>query len=187
MSAELSAHGQRPPAPVPDSFVDAPSPAMGPTVATHCPTTPAVARHSVRLGDHGPMESAVLIVSTGTRTVTDITREVAQFCAGQGDGLLNAFAPHATAGLALMELGSGSEPDLDEALGRLLPRDDRYRHRHGSPGHGADHLLPVLVSPSLTVPVLDGRLQLGTWQSLVVIDGNADNPTREVRLSFVPA
>jgi secondary thiamine-phosphate synthase enzyme len=102
-----------------------------------------------------------------------------------GDGLLSVFAPHATAGVALMELGSGSEPDLDEALERLLPRDDRYRHRHGSPGHGADHLLPVFVSPSLVIPVLGGRMALGTWQSLVLVDLNRDNPHRRVRLSFV--
>jgi thiamine phosphate synthase YjbQ (UPF0047 family) len=87
--------------------------------------------------------------------------------------------------VALMELGSGSEPDLDEALERLLPRDDRYRHRHGSPGHGADHLLPVFVSPSLVIPVLGGRMALGTWQSLVLVDLNRDNPHRRVRLSFV--
>ena len=110
---------------------------------------------------------------------------MATFCAGRGDGLLSVFAPHATAGVALMELGSGSEPDLDEALARLLPRDDRYRHRHGSRGHGADHLLPALVSPSLTIPVLGGKPQLGTWQSVVLVDTNGDNPTREVRLSFV--
>ena len=133
------------------------------------------------------MESIRITVTSGSRTVTDVTGAASDFCAGRGDGLLNLFAPHATAGLALMELGSGSETDLDETLARLLPRDDRYRHRHGSPGHGADHLLPVLVSPSLTIPVLDGRLQLGTWQQVVLVDTNADNPTREIRLSFVGA
>ena len=132
------------------------------------------------------MESILITVATGGRTVTDISRAVADFCSGRGDGLLSLFAPHATAGLALMELGSGSEPDLEEALARLLPRDDRYRHRHGSPGHGADHLLPALVSPSLTIPVLGGTPQLGTWQSVVLVDINKDNPTRQVRLSFVP-
>ena len=91
-----------------------------------------------------------------------------------------------TAGVALMELGAGSEPDLAEALERLLPRDDRYRHRHGSPGHGADHLLPVFVSPSLVIPVVGGRMTLGTWQSLVLVDLNRDNPHRRVRLSFLP-
>ena len=96
------------------------------------------------------------------------------------------FAPHATAGLAIMELGSGSEGDLDELLERLLPRDDRYRHRHGAPGHGADHLLPVLVSPSLVIPVVGGRPALGTWQHIILLDLNQDNPTRRVRLSFIP-
>jgi secondary thiamine-phosphate synthase enzyme len=112
---------------------------------------------------------------------------VAEFCRPLGDGLVHVFVPHATAGVALMELGSGSEPDLDELLGRLLPRDDRYRHRHGAPGHGADHLLPVLVSPSLSIPVEDGRPLLGTWQSVVLVDLNRDNPQRRVRLTFLPA
>ena len=99
---------------------------------------------------------------------------------------MHVFAPHATAGIALMETGSGSEADLDELLDRLLPRDDRYRHAHGSRGHGADHLLPVLVSPSLVLPVLGGRVALGTWQRVVLVDLNADNPRRTLRLSFVP-
>jgi secondary thiamine-phosphate synthase enzyme len=131
------------------------------------------------------VDSSVINVATGHRTVTDIRHVVADFCAGRGDGLLSLFAPHATCGLALMELGSGSEPDLEELLLRLLPRDDRYRHRHGSRGHGADHLLPALLSPSLTIPVLASRPQLGTWQSVVLVDTNVDNPTREVRLSFL--
>ena len=131
------------------------------------------------------METTVLDLTTGDRHVTDLTAELAAFCRGRGDGLVHVFAPHATAGLALMELGSGSEPDLDELLARLLPRDDRYQHAHGSPGHGADHLLPVLVSPSMVLPVLDGELALGTWQSLVLVDLNRDNPRRHVRLSFV--
>lgn len=97
------------------------------------------------------------------------------------------FAPHATCGLALLELGSGSEGDLDELFERLLPRDDRYRHAHGSRGHGADHLLPVLVSPSLVLPVVGQRLALGTWQSLTLLDFNADNPLPQVRFSFLPA
>ena len=97
------------------------------------------------------------------------------------------LAPHATAGLAIMETGAGSEGDLLAALERLLPRDDRYRHAHGSPGHGADHVLPAIVSPSVTLPVLDGRVAFGTWQSLVLVDLNADNPRRHVRFSFVPA
>lgn len=131
------------------------------------------------------MESTELRLETGDRLVVDLTTDAQNFCAGRGDGLLHVFAPHATAGLALVELGAGSEADLAELLDRLLPRDGRYRHRHGSPGHGADHLLPVLVSPSLTLPVLDGRLELGTWQSLVLVDPNRDNPSRRVRLSFL--
>ncbi len=131
------------------------------------------------------METTELTLDTSGRQVTDLTGDVADFCKGKGDGLLLVFAPHATAGLALMETGSGSEPDLTELLDRLLPRDGRYTHRHGAPGHGADHLLPVLVSPSLTIPVLDGRPALGTWQSIVLVDLNRDNPRRRVRLSFL--
>jgi secondary thiamine-phosphate synthase enzyme len=131
------------------------------------------------------MDSTLLTVDTSARTVVDLTGEISRFCASRGDGLVNVFAPHATAGLALMEVGSGSEQDLDDALRRLLPRDDRYLHRHGERGHGADHVLPALVSPSLSVPVLDGRLQLGTWQHVVLVDTNADNPRRQVRLSFL--
>ena len=131
------------------------------------------------------MDSTELRIHTGDRLVIDLTSDARTFCAGRGDGLLHVFAPHATAGLALLELGAGSEVDLEELLDRLLPRDGRYRHRHGSPGHGADHLLPVLVSPSLTLPVLGGRLELGTWQSLVLVDPNRDNPSRRVRLSFL--
>jgi len=132
------------------------------------------------------METTEISLDTRGSQVVDLTGEAAGFCRAFGDGLLSVFAPHATAGVALMELGSGSEPDLGEALERLLPRDDRYRHRHGSPGHGADHLLPVLVSPSLVIPVVGGRMALGTWQSLVLVDLNADNPQRRVRFSFVP-
>jgi secondary thiamine-phosphate synthase enzyme len=131
------------------------------------------------------MESTVLDLSTGDRHLTDLTPLAARACEGRGDGLLHVFAPHATAGLALLELGAGTEDDLEELIGRLLPRDDRYRHRHGSPGHGADHLLPVLVSPSIVLPVVDGRPALGTWQSLVLVDWNADNPQRKVRFSFL--
>jgi secondary thiamine-phosphate synthase enzyme len=131
--------------------------------------------------------TAVLDLDAGRRQLIDLTDQVAAFCAGRGDGLVNVFAPHATAGLALMELGSGSEGDLWDALDRLLPRDDRYTHRHGSRGHGADHLLPVFVGASLVLPVLDGRPELGTWQSVVFVDLNRDNPRRSVRLSFVAA
>jgi secondary thiamine-phosphate synthase enzyme len=131
------------------------------------------------------VDTTEVAVATGDRLVTDLTETAARFASGRGDGLLHVFAPHATAGLALMELGSGSEADLAAMLDRLLPRGEPYRHRHGSPGHGADHLLPTLVAPSLVVPVIGGELQLGTWQSLVLVDTNADNPQRTVRLSFL--
>ena len=131
------------------------------------------------------MRSTELRLHTGGRHFTDLSDEVAGFCRALGDGLLSVFVPHATAGVALMELGSGSEDDLDELLGRVMPRDDRYRHRHGARGHGADHLLPALVSPSLVLPVEGGRPLLGTWQSVVLVDLNADNPERRVRLSFL--
>ena len=127
----------------------------------------------------------LLDLDTSTRRVLDLTHEVRAFCRGKGDGAVNVFVPHTTAGLAVMELGSGSEQDLDELVARLLPRDDRYLHAHGSRGHGADHLLPVLVSPSLTIPVLDGEPALGTWQSIAFVDTNPDNPKRQVRISFL--
>jgi len=126
-----------------------------------------------------------LQVDTSRTAVLDVTDAVARFCRDSGDGLLNVFVPHATAGVALMETGSGSETDLVAALERLLPRDDSYVHAHGSRGHGADHLLPVLVSPSLTIPVRGGRMQLGTWQRVVVVDMNGDNPRRTLRLSLL--
>ena len=131
------------------------------------------------------MDTTEISLDTSQHQLSDVTGEVLAFCRGRGDGLLSVFVPHATAGVALMELGSGSEPDLTELLGRLLPRDDRYRHRHGSPGHGADHLLPVLISPSVVIPVLGGRPELGTWQSVVLVDLNPDNRRRTVRLSFM--
>jgi len=132
------------------------------------------------------MRSTELTVDTGGRRVVDITDEVRSFAAREpGGGLLNVFLPHATAGVALMETGSGSEGDLEEALDRLLPRDDRYSHRHGSTGHGGDHLLPVFVSPSLVIPVEDGKLVLGTWQSVVIVDPNRENNRRRVRLTLV--
>jgi len=133
------------------------------------------------------MHTAEIEVDTSRERIVDLTMELERFCAGRGDGLVNVFVPHATAGLALMERGSGSEGDLLAALERLLPRDDRYQHAHGSPGHGADHLLPVLVSPSATLPVIGGRVALGTWQSPLLVDLNVDNPRRHVRFSFVPA
>lgn len=135
------------------------------------------------------MKTSEIIVHTGSRRgVFDITRECEQFVAeasAGGDGLLHVFVPHATAGLVVMELGSGSEADLMEALDRLLPRDDRWRHRHGSPGHGADHLVSIAAGPDLTAPVVGGRLALGTWQSIALLDPNQDNTTRTVRLSFL--
>ena len=131
------------------------------------------------------MDSTELQIDTGRRELTDLTDAVRGFCRARGDGLCHVFVPHATAGLALLELGAGSEPDLVARLHELLPRDDRYRHRHGSPGHGADHLLPALLCPSLTLPVLAGRPALGTWQHVVLVDLNQDNPQRRVRLSFL--
>src|SRR5215475_8925195 len=113
------------------------------------------------------MHSVEIDADTSRRRVVDLTQELELFCAGRGDGLVNAFVPHATAGLALMETGSGSESDLLAALERLLPRDDRYGHAHGSAGHGADHLLPAIVSPSVVLPVQDGEPLLGVWQSVV--------------------
>jgi secondary thiamine-phosphate synthase enzyme len=125
-------------------------------------------------------------VDTSGRQVVDLTDRVRAFAAEAGsDGLVHVFLPHATAGLALMETGSGSERDLGEVLEALFPREDRYSHRHGSVGHGGDHLLPVFVTPFLVLPVEAGRLLLGTWQSVVVIDPNRDNDVRRVRLSFV--
>ncbi|MFF3869604.1 secondary thiamine-phosphate synthase enzyme YjbQ [Micromonospora sp. NPDC001898] len=133
------------------------------------------------------MRTEVITVQTGARpTVRDITAEAERFVSGQGDGLLHVFVPHATAGLAVIETGSGSDDDLLRALDDLLPTDDRWRHRHGSPGHGRDHVLPAFVPPYATLPVVDGRLALGTWQSVCLVDTNGDNPTRKVRLSFLP-
>jgi secondary thiamine-phosphate synthase enzyme len=128
------------------------------------------------------------LLDTSGRRVVDVTELVRGFCGADGrDGLVHVFVPHATAGVALMETGSGSEGDLDELMERLLPRDDRYAHRHGSVGHGGDHLLPVLVSPSMTLPVEAGVLVLGTWQRVVVVDPNRENDSRRLRLQFVPA
>jgi len=138
-------------------------------------------------GTVAPMDSTVLTVHTGSRpTVVDLSDELGRFCRDRGDGLVSVFVPHATAGVAIMETGAGSDDDLVTALDDLLPRDGRWRHRHGSPGHGADHVLPAIIAPSITVPVLDGRPALGTWQSLVLVDTNVDNPDRQVRLSFLP-
>src|SRR6476469_2936681 len=127
------------------------------------------------------MESTTLELRTGSdEVVLDLTDECRDFVSGRGDGLLNVFVPHATAGIAIIETGAGSDDDLVDALGRLLPRDDRYRHAHGSPGHGADHVLPALIAPSVTVPVQGGKPLLGTWQSVVLADLTGDNPQRKV-------
>jgi secondary thiamine-phosphate synthase enzyme len=132
------------------------------------------------------MDTTELQLDTAGRHVLDLTDRAAAFAArAGGDGLLSVFVPHATAGLAVMETGSGSEQDLEEVLARLLPRDDRWAHRHGSRGHGADHLLSVFTGPSLTVPVQAGRLLLGTWQRICLVDLNEDNPRRRVRLTFL--
>lgn len=131
------------------------------------------------------METELRSLDMSSRTFADLTNELAAFVANKGDGLASVFVPHATAGIAIMETGAGSEPDLEEALGRLLPRDDRWQHSHGSKGHGADHVLPAFISPSTTIPVIDSKLQLGTWQSVVFVDTNSDNSHRKVRFSFL--
>ena len=127
-----------------------------------------------------------LSIATGSELVTDVTSHVSSFVSGANDGLVHVFVPHATAGVALIETGSGTEDDLASTLDRVLPVEDVYRHRHGSTGHGRDHVLPAFVSPSLTVPVIGGRLALGTWQSIVIVDTNVDNRVRTLRLSFIP-
>ncbi len=132
------------------------------------------------------MRSELRAVRTGgVPSIVDLTDECAEFVRDSGDGLLQVFVPHATAGIAIIETGAGSDEDLLTALGDLLPADDRWQHRHGSPGHGRDHVLPALVAPSTTVPVIGGRLALGTWQSVCLVDLNVDNPRRTVRLSFL--
>jgi secondary thiamine-phosphate synthase enzyme len=132
------------------------------------------------------MRSEVITVRTGGRaTVVDITDRAEAFVREAGDGLLHVFVPHATAGVALIETGAGSDDDLLRAVDDVLPADGRWRHRHGSPGHGRDHVLPAFIAPYATVPVLGGRLALGTWQSIVLVDPNGDNPTRQVRFSFL--
>jgi secondary thiamine-phosphate synthase enzyme len=132
------------------------------------------------------MHSELISVRTGSRqSVHDLTEEAAAFVRGRGDGLLHVFVPHATAGLAIIETGAGSDEDLLAALDDLLPGDGRWVHRHGTPGHGRDHVMPALVTPYASVPVLGGRLALGTWQSICLVDLNVDNPLRQVRLSFL--
>ena len=135
----------------------------------------------------GRMRTETREYRTGDQEVVlDLTGDCEQFVAGQGDGLLNLFVPHATAGIAILETGAGSDDDLLAALGDLLPADDRWRHRHGTPGQGRSHVMPALVPPYATVPVLDGRLALGTWQSVCLVDLNVDNPDRKVRFTFLP-
>ena len=133
------------------------------------------------------MRTEVIEVDTGRARTLDLSEEVRRFAQGAGSGLLNVWVPHATAGVAIIETGSGSESDLEDALDRLLPREDIYSHRHGSKGHGADHVLPAFVAPSVTIPVVDGEPAFGTWQSVVLVDLNRDNPRRKVRLSFLAA
>jgi secondary thiamine-phosphate synthase enzyme len=132
------------------------------------------------------MRSEIIQVNTGGRArVCDLTPDCERFVSDASDGLLSVFVPHATAGLAVIETGAGSDGDLLHLLDGLAPLDGPWKHRHGSPGHGRDHVLPALVSPSLTVPVLAGRMQLGTWQSICLVDTNLDNLDRQVRLSFL--
>lgn len=134
------------------------------------------------------METTIVEVRTGNReSVVDLTAEIASFLRGIGahDGFLNVWVPHATAGVAVIETGAGSDTDLLTALHAILPGDDRWRHRHGSAGHGRDHVLPAIVAPSAVVPVVGGRAALGTWQSVCLVDTNIDNPVRQVRLSFL--
>ncbi|MGW0776653.1 YjbQ family protein [Streptomyces sp. NPDC002835] len=137
----------------------------------------------------GTFTTTTLTIGTGSQeTVTDLTDACERFLAENadgGDGLLNVFVPHATAGIAVIETGAGSDDDLLAALHTLLPADDRWQHRHGSPGHGRDHVLPALVPPHATLPVIGGRLELGTWQSVCLVDTNKDNAERRVRLSFL--
>ncbi|MGH8877306.1 MAG: secondary thiamine-phosphate synthase enzyme YjbQ [Stackebrandtia sp.] len=138
----------------------------------------------------GVFHTVTVELTTGTvAAARDITGECEVFLRefGARDGLLNVFVPHATAGVAILETGAGSEDDLLAAIDELLPRDDRWRHSHGSPGHGRDHVLPGFIAPHATVPVVSGKAALGTWQSIVLIDTNVDNPRRQVRLTFVGA
>src|SRR5690242_7088149 len=132
------------------------------------------------------MDSELIDVHTGDRdVVVDLTDRCAGFVAKRGEGPLNVLVPHATAGIAILETGAGSDDDLLAALRDLLPADERWRHRHGSPGHGRSHVMPAFVPPYATLPVIDGRIALGTWQSICLVDPNGDNPTREVRFSFM--
>ena len=134
------------------------------------------------------METLEITLTTGTEpTVVNLTPHAERFCSDKGDGLLSVFVPHATAGVAIIEVGAGSDRDLLGAINEILPASQgRWAHEHGSPGHGRDHVMPAFISPSITLPVVDGSLTLGTWQSIVLVDTNRDNPTRRVRLTFLP-
>ena len=132
------------------------------------------------------MDTMTFEIETGSsRRIIDLTGQVRDFCRGRGDGLVSVFLPHATAGLALIETGAGSDTDLLDAIDDVLPRHGRWHHEHGAPGHGRDHVLPAFISPSLVIPVVGGDLQIGTWQSVTVVDTNVDNHRRTVRLSFL--
>ena len=133
------------------------------------------------------MDTEELMIETRAHELTDITTDLRAFCGRRASGLVNVFVPHATAGLAIMELGDGSEPDFARLLESLFPKDIDYNHSHGAEGHGADHMVPTIFSPSIVLPVIEGEPQLGAWQYLVLVDRNPDNPVRRVRMSFVPA
>ena len=138
------------------------------------------------VADFPVMDTTVITVRTGDRPVVrDITGEAERFVSGRGDGLLHVFVPHATAGVAIIETGAGSDEDLLTAINELLPAEDKWRHRHGSRGHGRDHVLPAWIPPYASLPVIGGRIQLGTWQSICLVDPNGDNPSRQVRFSFL--
>lgn len=139
-----------------------------------------------RPGETAVVETTLVELGTRGRVVTDVTPELEAFCQGLGDGIVNVFVPHATAALAVIETDAGSEEDLEEALAQWIPLDRSYAHRHGSPGHGRDHLVPALLGVSIAIPVLAGRPAFGTWQRLVLVDTNKDNDRRQLRLSFLP-
>jgi secondary thiamine-phosphate synthase enzyme len=134
------------------------------------------------------MRTEVITIRTGSSPVVrDITAEASRFVESEEDGLLHVFVPHATAGLAIIETGAGSDTDLLATIDELLPTEDKWRHRHGSKGHGRDHVVPAWIPPYASLPVIGGRIALGTWQSICLVDTNGDNPTRTVRFSFLPA
>jgi len=153
-------------------------------------TNAGTGRQGIAFGETGRVRAMLatdLRIDTLDREFVDLTGEIDEFVADLGTGLLCVFVPHATAGVAIFETGAGSEPDIAAMLERVLPRDIAYNHHHGSRGHGADHVLPVIVSPSVTIPIRDGRTELGVWQSVVLVDRNRDNRLRSVLLRFLPA